>query len=120
EYSPNQIFNKNSFRDVNATSLKQLNEGTQDDTIRFVVTGDSQRSHNEVIDFYKKVNSMSGIDFVIVAGDISEYGVLREMNGVAKSLDNLNVPYFAVVGNHDLTSRGNDVFLKMFGEFNYS
>src|SRR5690606_22761056 len=101
----------NSFTNLNATSVQILGEGIEDDTVRFVLTGDPQRSHNEVIDFYKYVNSMDGIDFVIVAGDISEYGVLKEMNGVAKSLDKLNVPYFAVVGNHDLTSRGNDVFL---------
>lgn len=120
EYSPNQIFDNNSFTNLNATSLQILGEGIEDDTVRFVLTGDPQRSHNEVIDFYKYVNSMDGIDFVIVAGDISEYGVLKEMNGVAKSLDKLNVPYFAVVGNHDLTSRGNDVFLRMFGPLNYS
>ena len=120
EYSPNQIFDKDSFRDINFTNLQRLGEGADDDTVRFVLTGDPQRSHNEVIDFYKKVNTMPRVDFVIVAGDISEYGVLKEMNGVAKSLDKLNVPYFAVVGNHDLTSRGNDVFLRMFGPLNYS
>src|SRR5690606_4187469 len=120
EYSPNQIFDKNSHVDINATNLKKLGNGIQDDTVRFIVMGDPQRSHNEVHDFYKQVNSMSGIDFVVVAGDISEFGILKEMDAIAIALNNLTVPYVAVVGNHDLTARGREVFLRMYGELNYS
>src|SRR5690606_34653794 len=120
EYSPNQVFDKNSNVNINATNLEKLGEGIDDDTVRFVVMGDPQRSHNEVNGFYKKVNSMKGIDFVIIAGDISEFGILKEMDAVANSLNNLNVPYLAVVGNHDLTARGREVFLRMYGALNYS
>jgi Icc protein len=120
EYSPNQIFDNDSYTDINKNNLKKLGDGKDDDTVRFVLTGDTQRSNDETVDFYKKVNSMSDIDFVIVAGDITEFGVFKEMEWIARSLENLNVPYVAVIGNHDLTSRGRDAFLHMFGELNYS
>ncbi|RYE52438.1 MAG: metallophosphoesterase [Sphingobacteriales bacterium] len=120
EYSPNQVFDKNSHTDINATNLRLLGDGAGDDTVRFVFTGDTQRSRNEGIDFYKKVNSMSGIDFIVLAGDISEFGVMKEMDWIAETFSHLNRPYVAVIGNHDLTSRGRDVFQRMFGQLNYS
>lgn len=120
EYSPDQVFDRNSYRDINATNLKKLGKGEHDDTVRFILTGDTQRSRDETVLFTKKVNEMPGIDFVVLAGDISEFGVLKEMEWITRSLRRLTVPYVAVIGNHDLTSRGRDVFLNMFGSLNYS
>ncbi|AOM79805.1 metallophosphoesterase family protein [Pedobacter steynii] len=120
EYSPNQVFDKNSYRDINAGNLKRLGDGKGDDTVRFVLSGDTQRSRDETVRFTKKVNDMPGIDFVVIAGDITEFGVLQEMEWISRSLSKLNVPYVAVIGNHDLTSRGRDAFINMFGPLNYS
>lgn len=120
EYNPNQVFNKNSYKDINANNLKKLGTGNHDDTVRFIVTGDTQRWYDETVKFYRKVNSISGIDFVIVAGDVTEFGTLKEMQWLAEKLANLNVPYVSVIGNHDLTSRGRDIFVRMYGELNYS
>jgi len=120
EYSPNQIFDRNSYRDINANNLKKLGTGSQDDTVRFVVTGDTQEWYDETVKFYKTVNSIPGVDFVIVAGDVTEFGTLKEMQWLAEKLANLNVPYVSVIGNHDLTSRGRDAFIRMYGELNYS
>lgn len=120
EYSPNQIFDKDSRQDINAANLKALGKGEGDDTVRFVLTGDTQKSRDETVKLYQKVNQVPGIDFVVVAGDISEFGVLKEMEWIDRELEKLNMPYLAVIGNHDLTSRGKDVFLRMFGPLNYS
>src|SRR5690554_1565732 len=84
EYSPNQIFDKNSYTNINNSNLESLGDGNQDDTVRFVLTGDTQRSNDETVDFYRKVNSMPGVDFVIVAGDITEFGVFKEMEWNAR------------------------------------
>lgn len=120
EYSPNQVFDKDSRRDINAINLQELGVGAQDDTVRFVLTGDTQKSRDETVKFREKVNAIPGVDFVIVAGDISEFGVLKEMEWIDRELEKLNMPYLAVIGNHDLTSRGKDVFVRMFGPLNYS
>lgn len=120
EFSPNEIFDKHSFKNSNAINLKKLGAGELDDTVRFALTGDTHISRDEIIKFYKKVNAMPGIDFVVIDGDLSQFGTLKEMEWVYRSFNLLNVPYMAVIGNHDLTSRGGDVFNYMFGDFNYS
>lgn len=120
EYSPNQVFDRNSYKDINAGNLKRLGDGRKDDTVRFILSGDTQRSRDETIRFTKKANEMPGIDFVVVAGDITEYGALQEMEWISRSLSKLKAPYVAVIGNHDLTSRGREAFTHMFGPLNYS
>ncbi|HUH18443.1 metallophosphoesterase [Albibacterium sp.] len=120
EYSPNQIFDKNSYKNINAKNLKKISNGNQDDTVRFIITGDTQEWYDETVKFYKKVNTMPGIDFVIVAGDVTEFGTLKEMQWLAEKLNHLNPPYVTVIGNHDLTSRGRDAFARMYGDLNFS
>lgn len=120
EYNPSQLFDKNSYKDINATNLKRLGNGSQDDTVRFIITGDTQRWYDEAVKFYKKVNAMKGIDFVVVAGDVTEFGTLKEMQWLAEKFNKLQAPYVTVIGNHDLTMRGRDVFLQMYGHLNYS
>lgn len=120
EYSPDQIFDRNSFKDINAKNLSLLGDGKDDDSIRFVLSGDTQRSRDETVKFCEKVNSLPRVDFTILAGDISEFGVLKEMEWISRALRSLKTPYVAVIGNHDLVSRGRDVFINMFGDLNYT
>lgn len=120
EYSPNEIFDKHSFKNSNVMNLKTLGTGELDDTVRFALTGDTHISRDEIVKFYKKVNAMANLDFVVIDGDLSEFGTLKEMEWVYRSFNHLNIPYLAIIGNHDLTSRGGDVFQYMFGDFNYS
>lgn len=120
EYSPLQAFDQNSPVSLNVKNLSRLAESPKDDTVRFIVSGDSQRSQDAVVGFVKKVNSMAGIDLVFLAGDISEFGTLAETEWVAREFQKLNVPFFGVIGNHDLIANGPAVFQRMFGELNYS
>ncbi|HKG06077.1 MAG TPA: metallophosphoesterase [Pedobacter sp.] len=120
EFSPNQSFDRISLKDVNVNNLRKLGNGIGDDTIKFVLTGDSQRSRDETVEFCKVVNAIPNIDFVILDGDISEFGVLKEMTWISRTLEDLRPPYVAVIGNHDETARGKEVFLNMFGALDYS
>ncbi|MEQ7802608.1 metallophosphoesterase [Pedobacter sp. ASV1-7] len=120
EFSPNQTFDSISLKDINATNLKRLGNGANDDTVKFVLTGDSQRSRDETVQLCKTVNVMNDIDFVILNGDITEFGVLKEMLWISRTLESLNRPYVAIIGNHDETGRGRESFRNMFGELNYS
>lgn len=120
ELSPNQAFNKNSPVNLNNKNLERLNKTLNDDTVRFIVIGDSQKSANELDLFIDKANTLKNIDFVFLAGDISEFGLLQETEWVAKELANLKMPSFVIVGNHDLLANGDAAFKRMFGELNYS
>ncbi|TCC96899.1 metallophosphoesterase family protein [Pedobacter hiemivivus] len=120
EFSPNQTFDSVSLKDINANNLKRLGTGVNDDTVKFILTGDSQRSRDETVKLCKAANAIDGIDFVVLNGDITEFGVLKEMLWISRTLEDLTMPYIAVIGNHDETGRGKESFRNMFGELNYS
>lgn len=120
EYSPNQAFDRDSPRDLNKKNLEWLSQNTADDTIRFVLTGDSQRQYSSSKDLVKTVNAIPGVDFVFLAGDISDFGLLQEMEWVNGIFSGLKVPYIGVIGNHDLVANGEEAFKRMFGELNFS
>ncbi|MFD2161783.1 metallophosphoesterase family protein [Paradesertivirga mongoliensis] len=115
EYSPNQVFDKNTPRDLNKKNIARLLSAPADDTIRFVLTGDSQRAYKNAEDFVQVVNKIAGIDFVFLAGDISDFGLLGEMEWVDEIFSKLKTPYIGVVGNHDLVANGEKVYTRMYG-----
>jgi len=120
EYSPNQAFDDESPKDINKTNLKWLAETPGDDTLRFVLTGDSQREYIYSKKLVDTINKIPGVDFVLLDGDISDFGLLQEMEWVNAIFSELNMPYLGVIGNHDLVANGEDVFYKMYGSLNYS
>ncbi|MDP4237882.1 MAG: metallophosphoesterase [Bacteroidota bacterium] len=58
----------------------------------------SEDLQNTVID----VNASSGIDFVIIAGDITNRGDLVSFNMAKQMLQKLHMPYYIIPGNHDV------------------
>ena len=116
EFSPNQKFDKTSPKNLNAENLKRLLASPGDDTLRFVLSGDSQRAYDDLPAFIEKVNGMQGIDFVILNGDISDFGLLQEFKWVESFYSKLKSPYIAVIGNHDHVGNGVDIYKRMFSE----
>lgn len=122
EYSPNQKFDRNSPTELNAKNLKKLqeNEHLSDDTVRFILTGDTQRSYDQAVDLIALANKYPKLDFVLLNGDISDFGLLKEMETITKIYEKLQVPYITIIGNHDLVANGSYVYKRMFGELNFS
>jgi 3',5'-cyclic-AMP phosphodiesterase len=120
EYSPNQVFDKTSGVGLNAQNIRLLNAQPTDDTITIAFVGDSQRFYDELEDFIDTVNAIPAIDFVLLAGDISDFGLLAEFKLVHERLSKLNKPYIGVVGNHDVLAKGEEVFERMFGPLNFT
>lgn len=91
-----------------------------DDTVTIVLGGDSQRFYEEAELFVKKVNTIKDLDFVLIAGDISDFGLLAEFEWVIERLNKLNKPYIGVIGNHDIVANGEEVFKRTFGPLDFS
>ncbi len=81
EYSPYQTDNPNRPDNLNAKNINELlsREKESDDTVRFIFTGDSQRFYDELKDLVNKGNSLPNIDFLILAGDISDFGLRHSL-----------------------------------------
>jgi len=120
EYSPNQKFNADSPTDVNAKEISTLPEKAAGSAIRIAVSGDTQRKYNEAQLFVDHINSRNDIDFVILNGDISDFGLLLEFQGIYKIYSGLRVPFISVIGNHDQLANGYDVYKRMFGQPNFT
>ncbi|WP_400192892.1 metallophosphoesterase family protein [Hymenobacter sp. B81] len=123
EFSPNETRAPAEYRDLTRKNLARLQQQpvpTGGDTLRFVFTGDSQRFYEEAEDFVRSVNQQRGVAFVVVGGDISDFGLGREMRWVDDRLRQLRVPYLTVVGNHDLVANGRGAYQQIYGPLNYS
>jgi 3',5'-cyclic-AMP phosphodiesterase len=120
EYSPNQAFDRDTPRDLNARNVERLLKSAPDDTITIAFVGDSQRFYDHIQAFVKKVNNFPEVDLVLLAGDISDFGLLNEFEWVHEKLSRLQAPYIAVIGNHDVIANGENVFRRMYGPLDFS
>lgn len=66
----------------------------------------------------RDINDQEGIDFVILAGDATEYDLAGELDTVKKIMSELDVPYHIIPGNHELkwSASGGEKFKKLFGD----
>lgn len=121
EFSPNQAFDKNSPVNLNAKNLALLyQKPITSDTLRFILSGDTQRAYDQAVDLVSVANKIPNLDFLIINGDISDFGLLQEKKWIYDIFKSLKVPYIGVVGNHDLIANGVLVYQRMFGDFNFS
>ncbi|WP_409151381.1 PQQ-binding-like beta-propeller repeat protein [Sphingobacterium sp. BS-2] len=63
------------------------------------------------------LNQQQGIDFVILSGDVTEFGSDEELTLAKQILDSLNLPLYVIPGNHDSnwSESGANSFRKVFG-----
>lgn len=122
EYSPYQVKDRQSSDSLNVKNLRRLlaSEPLADDTVTILFSGDCQRFYDELDPLVDKVNSMPNIDFLVMDGDISDFGLLKEFEWIYERLNKLQVPYLCAIGNHDHTGRGEAVYTSVFGEKNYA
>lgn len=64
------------------------------------------------------LNKQAAIDFVIVSGDVTEFGDLASLQKAKTLLDKLNVPYYITLGNHETkwSESGSTDFVRVFGD----
>ncbi len=107
---------------LNAQNLARLKaaELTADDTVTIIYTGDSQRFYDRLEDLVKKANELPNVDFMVLSGDIADFGILQEYLWIRDRLAMLDMPYLCAIGNHDLVANKGDIYKKIFGDKNYS
>ena len=101
----------------------------QTDTIRFAWMSDTHigepKAAEDLRNCVKDINSLYGIDFTIISGDIGEMGSNDQLKLAKQILDSLNVIYHIIPGNHDYkwSESGAALFPKLWGSdkfvFNY-
>lgn len=120
EYSPNQEFSDNTPQQVNNQQISLLPIKAPGSHIKIAVSGDTQREYKESQLFVDNINARNDIDFVILNGDISDFGLLAEFEAVYKIYSGLKVPFISIIGNHDQTANGYDIFKRMYGDVDFT
>jgi 3',5'-cyclic-AMP phosphodiesterase len=104
---------------LNATNIEKVRSLPAKNSFKFILVGDTQRFYDEMDDFIDHVNGMNDISFILINGDIVDFGLNREYNWVAEKLKKLNPPYITTIGNHDMIANGRKIYNEMFGEENF-
>ncbi|MCC8424588.1 PQQ-binding-like beta-propeller repeat protein [Mucilaginibacter sp. UR6-11] len=65
----------------------------------------------------KDINANSVLDFVVITGDITEFGSDEELKTAREMFNSLNKPWYIIPGNHDMkwSESGGNSFKKVFG-----
>ena len=107
--------------DNNKKNIARIEEHLKDKTsFKFAFISDTQRWYDDTERVVKNINSRPDIDFVVHGGDLSDFGYTDEFLLQRDILNKLKAPYVAVIGNHDFLANGSQVFVKVFGEENFS
>jgi len=65
----------------------------------------------------KDINANPNLQFVVLSGDITEFGADTELKTAKRILDSLNKPWYIIPGNHDMnwSESGGNSFRRVFG-----
>lgn len=120
EYSPYVIDFEDHETNLTQKNILTLSSNNASDTLTIALTGDSHRFYDEAENMVNKLNTEFDIDFLIHTGDFTDYGIPKQYQWSNMIFSKLHVPYFVVIGNHDLVSNGEDGYNEMFGNLNFS
>lgn len=102
----------------NLERLAAHNPGTL--PFKFVAFGDTHSKYDATERTVRAINARDDVSFVVIAGDLTNYGLLEEYEWMYEVLSELDVPWFTAIGNHDALSRGKRIYSQMYGPYDYS
>ena len=106
-------------KDLNKQNIEKISQLEIKPAFNFVLLGDTQRFYEELEDFVTHINSTDSVAFVLLCGDLVDFGLNTEYNWIASKLRKLRIPYVSVIGNHDMVANGRKIFHEMFGPDNF-
>ena len=117
EYSPHALPTDDSERDLHAKALGRLEATPAPEVLRFAVVGDTQAHFDDAEDAVDSINRRGDVSLVVQMGDFVHFGLLPEFQGMNDVFRRLHVPYFVVLGTHDVFANGRYIYREMFGEY---
>lgn len=122
EYSPFTVPAAGDESGLTAIHLERIarTDGAGQKSFEFAVLADVQGSYDQLSAAVERINSDTSIDFVVVAGDLTQLGYRKEYRWCTGILAGLVPPYLMVIGNHDIQSNGMEIYRRMFGPLDFS
>ncbi len=121
EYSPYDSIIPEESADLTQKNINQLGRQINtDSTITIAILSDSHQFLDDLSDAITHISHNDAVDFVVVPGDITKYGLKMEFILFKERMDGLNKPYVTAIGNHECVAEGVQAYKNMFGSLNYS
>lgn len=122
EYSPYQIPVDDLGRKTNVANLARLSAKSSPSggRFRFAVLSDSHNAYADLKLAVAKINSDTSIHFVLIAGDVTQFGFWMEYAWFTDIVDHLAAPYLVAIGNHDIQANGAEIYRRLFGPVDFS
>lgn len=121
EYSVYEASVKTVQKNTTAKNLQLIKEiQIESSDFKFAVVTDSHIFYTNFNTVLDDINKNEDISFVIFGGDLAEQVLLKEYELFYGLMENLQKPYLTVIWNHDYSSNGGEIYMKMFGDYNYS
>lgn len=105
---------------ANLAELKKIETGLASDAFAVALITDIHVDLTDTVRVVDRINQRDDVAFVLVLGDITDFGLAAEFEWVCKALSSLDVPRFYVIGNHDSISFGKQIFSEHFAPFDYA
>jgi 3',5'-cyclic-AMP phosphodiesterase len=87
---------------------------------KLVVIADNHDEYDDLARTVQVINARHDIEFVLVLGDMTDRGLLREYEWTHEILARLDVPFLTVIGNHDALSDGTTIYRRLYGPLDYA
>lgn len=107
--------------DINRQQMSRIETLCADkDTLHVAFISDTHGWYTETDEMVSDINSKGVADFVVHLGDLTDTGTTKEYVWARDFLSKLNMPYVALLGNHDCLGTGDECYTAMYGDTNFS
>lgn len=122
QFSPYSATVDPSYRGTQEKNLNLIRQKNSQESAPFKVAllADPHYHLGKLEDAIRHINQKSGYAFAIVAGDLTENGLLQEYIYFHDAMSRLKIPYLAVIGNHDYLANGEMIYEQMYGPLNFT
>ena len=90
------------------------------DSLRIAFISDTHGWYTNTKAEIDDINKRNDIDFVVHCGDLTDTGTKKEYEWTRKILQKLDVPYVALIGNHDFLGTGDQSYQVLYGSLDFS
>jgi Icc protein len=119
-YSPWESDPPSHLKNLTEQQLSRLNEyPEQSFPFTIAIMGDPQGTPKDLARTVDIINRRDDVRFILVLGDLTDYGLLHEYIWAGDALKRSRIPFLTAVGNHDALAHGKSIYREMFGPFDY-
>jgi 3',5'-cyclic-AMP phosphodiesterase len=122
DFSPTILEAERSEPHLNQANLDRIAASSGGPRLRgkIAVLSDTHLFYDELKAAVASLNADSSIDFVIITGDVTQFGYAEEYERFSDILSHLAAPVIVAIGNHDLQAAGKSLYLRLFGPTDFA